>query len=111
MCLKRCQFWLGLIEKPNDTHRRQNPRKHIPLRNTTAEELCYGISHQEPRQANGFERLKDTVDKKGGRTYGPVKRAGRRRSLLPMDSPVISTPFVETFTWSSKRNQQKKKKK
>lgn len=52
----------------NPTH--QNPMQHIPLRNTTAERLCYDISNQEPRQADGFGGAKGIRRDREKRVWG-----------------------------------------
>lgn len=57
--------WPDAAAKPHThTHRHQNPRQHIPLRDTTAEWLCYDISNQELRQASGFGRPKGTMEER-----------------------------------------------
>lgn len=55
-------------QQPNNpltlTHTHQNPRQHIPLRNTTAEWLCYDISNKKRRKASGFGRPKGNVEER-----------------------------------------------
>lgn len=92
-----CQRHPGLIHckdtpaKPHtDTHSQHNARQHIPLRNTTAERLCYDISNQKRRQASGFGRLKGTVEENGEKgMWG----SGRRTQLTqgyPRTEPCTS---------------------
>lgn len=46
------------------THTQQDQRQHMPLRNTTAEQLCYDISNQERRQTAGFARPKGAMEER-----------------------------------------------
>lgn len=83
--------------KPH-TYTHQNPRQHIPHRNTTAEWLCYDISNQEQRQASEYGRLKGTMEKREEKGMG-VGEEGEQRGM-DLANPGISQHWEHHFLFS-----------